>query len=136
LALGVAAGEDLIIRDRVMGEPDTGRPVQLATSYIPATLADELPVLAQPDTGPGGIYDRMEEAGHGPIQWREAISARAPAPEEAQILRIPAGVPILRIVRSAASPAGRVLEVNDTRMSADDWEISYSIQRHASARRQ
>jgi len=45
-----------------------------------------------------------------------------------------ADVPLLRIVRSAASPAGQILEVNDTRMNAEEWEISYSIQRHASAR--
>jgi GntR family transcriptional regulator len=135
LLLSLATGEEVIIRDRVMGDPETGRATQLATSYIPAALANELPVLARPDTGPGGIYDRMEEAGHGPIQWTEAISARAPAPAEARLLRLGSGVPLLRVTRTAASPSGRVLEVNDTRMSAEEWEISYPIQRHASARR-
>jgi DNA-binding GntR family transcriptional regulator len=133
-ALGLAPGDEVIIRDRVMGDPDTGHAAQLATSYIPAALAAQLPVLARPDTGPGGIYDRMEDAGHGPIRWQEAISAQAPTPAEARLLQLPAGVPLLRIVRSAASPAGRILEVNDTRMNAEEWEISYSIQRHASAR--
>jgi GntR family transcriptional regulator len=132
--LGLAAGEDVVIRDRIMGDPGTGRPAQLATSYIPASLADELPVLAAADTGPGGIYDRMEDAGQGPIQWTEAISSRLPAPSEARALHLAAGVPLLRILRLATSPARRPLEVNDTRMNAEEWEIGYPLHRHTSAR--
>jgi DNA-binding GntR family transcriptional regulator len=132
--LDVSPGDEVIIRDRVMGDPAAGRPAQLATSYIPTALADELPVLAEADTGPGGIYDRMEDAGLGPIAWTEAISARMPVPDEARVLGVQAGVPLLRIVRLAASPGGRPLEVNDTRLSAEEWEIGYPIRRHASAR--
>jgi len=131
--LGVAPGEEAIIRDRIMGDPESGRPTQLATSYIPAALAAELPVLAARDTGPGGIYDRMEEAGFGPIRWTEAITTRPPSPAEASKLRLAPGVSLLRIVRLASSPAGRPLEVNDTRMSGDEFEISYLLSRDASA---
>jgi len=131
--LGLAPGDEVTIRERVMGDPATGRPTQLATSYIPADLAAELPVLAMPDTGHGGIYDRMEEAGFGPIQWTETITTRPPTMSESKVLRLPAGVALLRIVRIASSPAGRGLEVNDTRMSGDEFEISYRLNRHASA---
>jgi DNA-binding GntR family transcriptional regulator len=134
--LGVAPGDEAVIRDRIMGDPETGQPIQLATSYIPAGLAAELPVLAAHDTGPGGIYDRMEEAGLGPIQWTEAITARSPSPAEASKLRLAPGVALLRIVRLASSPAGRPLEVNDTRMSGDEFEISYPLSRDASASQQ
>ncbi len=132
--LGIAPGQEVVIRDRIMGEPRTGNPAQLATSYIPSGLATELPVLAEPDTGPGGIYDRLEDAGYGPIQWTESITSRPPTPAEARHLRLPPGAPLLRIVRLAASPAGRPLEVNDTRMNADEFEITYPIRRHSSAR--
>ena len=108
---------------------------QLATSYIPAVLASELPVLSAAETGPGGIYDRLEEAGYGPIRWTEAITSRMPGPVEARLLRLPPGVPLLRILRLAASPAGQALEVNDTRVNAEAWEISYPIARHASTHR-
>ena len=93
-----------------------------------------MPVLAAADTGPGGIYDRLEEAGHGPIRWAEAITARMPDPTEAAELRLPPGVPVLRIVRLATSPAGRQLEVNDTRLDAERYEIGYTITRHLTAR--
>ena len=134
--LGMAPGEEGVIRDRIMGDPRTGRPTQLATSYIPAALAVELPVLAAGDTGPGGIYDRMEEAGLGPLRWTEAITARPPSRAEVSRLGLAPGVALMRIVRLASSPAGRPLEVNDTRMSGDEFEIGYSLTRHASASRQ
>jgi GntR family transcriptional regulator len=134
--LGVAPGDEAVIRDRVMGDPHTGQPTQLATSYIPADLAAELPVLAARDTGPGGIYDRMEEAGFGPIRWTEAITTRPPSPAEASMLRLAPGVALLRIVRLASSPNGRPLEVNDTRMSGDEFEINYPLSRDASASHQ
>lgn len=113
----------------------TGRPTQLATSYIPAGLAAELPVLAARDTAPGGIYDRMEEAGLGPIRWAEAITARPPS-HGSQQTRAGTGAALLRIRRLASSPADRPLEVNDTRMSGDEFEISYPFSRDASALRQ
>ena len=133
--LGVAPGEEAVIRDRIMGDPQTGQPAQLATSYIPAGLARELPVLAARDTGPGGIYDRMEEAGLGPIEWTEAITTRPPSPAEADRLELAPGVALLRIVRLASGPAGRPLEINDTRMSGDEFEICYPLSRDASAQR-
>jgi len=132
--LGIEPGAEVVIRDRLMGDPATQEPTQLATSYIPSSLASELPVLSEPDTGPGGIYDRLEDAGHGPIRWAEAISARMPSPDETAQLRLPAGIPLLRIVRLAESPAGRPLEVNDTRLDAELFEIGYPIIRDKSAR--
>lgn len=132
--LDVEPGAEVVIRDRLMGNPSTQEPMQLATSYIPAGLAAELPVLGELDTGPGGIYDRMEDAGHGPIRWGEAISARMPSPDEAGLLRLPAGIPLLRIVRLAESPSGRALEVNDTRLDAERFEVGYPITRDKSAR--
>jgi len=131
--LGVAPGHEVVIRERIMGDPETDKPTQLATSYIAADLATELPVLAARDTGPGGIYDRMEEAGFGPIRWTEAITTRPPSPTEASRLGLAPGVALLRIVRLASSPADRALEVNDTRMSGDEFEISYPLSRDASA---
>jgi GntR family transcriptional regulator len=133
--LGIAPGEEAVIRGRIMGDPQTGQPTQLATSYIPAALAAELPVLAAGDTGPGGIYDRMEEAGLGPIGWAEAITARPPSRAEASMLGLAPGVALMRIVRLASSPDGRPLEVNDTRMSGDEFEVSYPLTRDATASR-
>jgi GntR family transcriptional regulator len=128
-------GAEVLVRDRIMGDPATKKPKQLATSYLPADLARGTP-LAEEDTGDGGIYDRLEEMGHRPLRWSESVSARMPSPEEAEALALPAdvGVPLLRLVRVTTSPTGQVVEVNDSRMSAEEFEIGYSIRRSPSAR--
>ncbi|MEU4496959.1 GntR family transcriptional regulator [Streptomyces sp. NPDC023998] len=132
--MGLNIGAEVLVRDRVMGEGETRRAMQLATSYLPADLARGTQ-LAEEDTGPGGIYDRLEEMGHRPLKWQESVSSRMPSPEEAAALGLPAdvGVPLLRIVRVTTSPSGQVVEVNDTRMSAELFEIGYDIQRSPSA---
>jgi len=131
--LDVATGAEVLIRDRVMGDT-AGTPLQLATSYLPADVARGT-VLERPDTGPGGIYDRLEETGHGPLRWSESLGARMPLHHEARTLRLPPGVPLLRILRTTSSPGGTLLEINDTRISAALFEISYPLQRDRTARR-
>jgi GntR family transcriptional regulator len=124
--LRVAAGSEVIIRDRRMGEPG-GPALQLATSYLPADLTRGTR-LERPDTGLGGIYDRLEEMGHE-LRWVETITARMPTPEEVAVLRIAPGVPVLQILRVTLGQHDRPLEVNDTRMAADQFEVSYPITR-------
>ncbi|MEV7782729.1 GntR family transcriptional regulator [Kitasatospora sp. NPDC088351] len=132
--MGLEPGAEVLVRDRVMGDPETNEPTQLATSYLPAVLTRGTR-LAEADTGPGGIYDRFEEMGHRPLEWSESVSARMPSPEEAEALHLPTdvGVPLLRVLRLTMSPTGQVLEVNDTRMSSERFEIGYSISRSPSA---
>ncbi len=129
--LGLEPGAEVVIRDRVMGDPATGQATQLATSYIPAVLASERPVLSAAETGPGGIYDRLEDAGYGPIRWTEANHfphARAPPRPGC------CGCRVSRCCASCAWPPALPdrPEVNDTRVNAEAWEISYPIARHAS----
>lgn len=132
LLLGVDPAEDVLIRDRIIGDTTTREPMQLATSFLPAALARGTR-LAERDTGPGGIYDLLEAMGHSPLAWEESVGARMPTPAEAALLALPKGVPLLRIVRSSRSPDGTAVEVNDTRMSADVFEVGYSVTRHPSA---
>ncbi|MEV4180165.1 GntR family transcriptional regulator [Streptosporangium canum] len=131
--LGVEAGAQAVIRDRVMGDPATGQVMQLATSYLPADLAAGT-ILAEADTGPGGIYDRMEhDLGWGALEWAGAISARAATPEETRLLGLAPGVPVLCVTRTTTATegpaAGRVVEVNVTRRDASRFEVGYPIER-------
>ncbi|MFH8379076.1 MULTISPECIES: GntR family transcriptional regulator [Streptomyces] len=134
-AMGLSPHAEVLIRDRVMGDRASREPKQLATSYLPASVARGTR-LEEANTGPGGIYDRLEEMGHRPLRWDVGISACMPSPEEAEALNLPAdvGIPLLRVVRLTTSPHGGVVEVNDTRMSSELFEIGYPIRRHASAR--
>lgn len=132
--LDVPRGEDVVIRDRAMGPPGAGRAVQLTTSYIPMALATVIPELRAERTGPGGIYDRIEEHFRAPIAWRETISARLPDEEEQQRLGVPGTVPLLVVTRESHVP-GRdaAVEVNETRLAAEQFAVSYEVQRDLSA---
>ena len=131
--LGVDPGSDVVMRSRVLGELGLGR--QRAVSYLPAWLRDELPVVGGEDTGLGGIYDRIEEHYGQPLIWEEAQGAVAAGSEEAEALDgVVHGGPLVRILRTASLPDGRVVEVNDTRMDGARYEVVAVLERHESAR--
>jgi GntR family transcriptional regulator len=106
-----------------------GRPVETAVSYIPAELANGTPI-ADPNPGPGGIYARLEEQGHTLARFTEDVSARMPTPQEARLLNLSPGVPVFRLVRTAYDMDGRAVEVCDTVMAADAYQLSYELPAH------
>ena len=97
-------------------------------SYIPADLAKGTPI-ADPNPGPGGIYARLEEQGHTLARFIEDVSARMPTPEEARLWPAP-GVPVFHLVRTAYDTDGRAVEVCDTVMAADAYQLSYELPAH------
>jgi GntR family transcriptional regulator len=103
-----------------------GQPVEMATSYIPAALGRGTPI-AEPNSGPGGIYARLEEQGHRLDRFAEEVRARMPLPEEAQALRLPSGVPVFQLVRTAYDTDGQAVEVCDTVMSSDVYQLDYEL---------
>lgn len=122
--LGVPVGTEVLVRDRVMSAD--GEPVQLATSRLPreltrGTLAEE------ENTGPGGVYARLEEAGHELGHYLETVRTRMPSREEATALQLGAGTPVLVVRRVAFTVAGRPVEVNDMVMTGDRYELAYEI---------
>jgi len=118
---------EVVIRDRRMGPPG-GEVLQIATSYIPAELARGT-VLESIHTGPGGIFDRMEQDMGLHLSWEDLYGARMPTGDEAAILGIPAGVPVFRIICITSDESGRVVEVNDRRMSAERFLVARPLVR-------
>jgi GntR family transcriptional regulator len=100
------------------------RPVQLATSYIPADVAGGVE-LAYPDTGPTGIYNRLADRGHRVSRFVEQVDARRPSEEEAEFLRLSSGQHVLEVTRFAYDRAGRPLEVVTNVFAAQFWRPSY-----------
>ena len=83
-----------------------GRPIETAVSYIPLDLAEGT-AITELDTGPGGIYARLEEAGHELAQFTEEVTARMPTADERRRLELGGGMPVLVVVRTAYDTAGR-----------------------------
>jgi len=125
--LGLADDSDVVVRSRRYLLD--GRPVETAVSYIPADLAKGTPI-ADPNPGPGGIYARLEEQGHTLARFTEDVSARMPTPEEARLLALRPGVPVFHLVRTAFDLDGRAVEVCDTVMAADAYQLSYELPAH------
>jgi GntR family transcriptional regulator len=103
-----------------------GRPVETAVSYIPVDLARGTPI-SDPNPGPGGIYARLEEQGHILERFTEDVTARMPTPQEARLLNLSPGVPVFRLIRTAYAMDGRAVEVCDTVMAADAYQLSYEL---------
>ena len=122
--LGLVSKEKVVVRRRRY--LIDGHPVELATSFIPASLAKGT-AIAQPDTGPGGIYARLEEMGHRLDRFAEEVRARMPLPDEARALSLPSGVPVFQLVRTAYDSEGRAVEVCDTVMSSDVYQLDYEL---------
>lgn len=101
-----------------------GQPVELASSYVPASIAKGTQI-EQPDTGPGGIYARIEEAGHVLAEFSEEVAARMPTPEERRRLRLPAGTPVLTVRRIAFDSNGVPVELTDTVKAAPSYVLEY-----------
>lgn len=122
--LGIPVGSRVWRRHRVYRSDK--RPIQLSTSYLPAELVDGSPIT-QVDTGPGGTYARLLDLGHPPAYFREEVKARMPLRDEAQTLKLAAGIPVIHIVRTAFEEDGRPLEVNEMILDANSYLLQYDI---------
>ncbi|MFI0412435.1 GntR family transcriptional regulator [Actinomadura sp. 3N508] len=120
--LDLPEGELTLIRKRHMFADE--RPVQLAASYIPMSVAGDVDI-AFPDTGPTGLYERLAKRGHQVVRFAEEIESRRASSEEADFLRISTAQHVLEVVRFALDGAGRPLEVVINAFPSQLWKLTY-----------
>lgn len=121
--LDVPVGTRVLERARVQGvegEP----PVQTATTWIIPEIVAEIPVLREVNTGPGGIYSRLEETGRR-ITFEESVTCRLPRADEQETLRIGPEQPVLTLWRRAYDQEDRVVEVTHRVVVGDRHELVY-----------
>jgi GntR family transcriptional regulator len=122
--LGLASNARVVKRSRrylALGEP-----LQKAVSWIPLDLAKNT-LIMQADTGPGGIYARLEERGIRLERFVEEIASRMPSPQESHELRVRPGIPVFVITRVAYDQDGRAVEVCETVARSDRYVLSYDL---------
>jgi len=117
-------GSDVVIRSRRYLAD--GLPVETAVSYIPIDFAAGTRI-AETDTGPGGIYARLEEAGHQLDRFVEEVTARMPTADERRQLRLSPGTPVLTVLRTAFDTNGVPVEVCDTVKAAPAYVLEYDF---------
>ncbi|GEL18662.1 GntR family transcriptional regulator [Pseudonocardia asaccharolytica] len=122
-ALGLEPGAEVLVRDRVMFADDQA--VQLATSSLPRDLTAGT-LVEQEDTGPGGIYARLEEAGHVLTHFDETVRIGRATEHEADRLDVPVGAAVYRI-RRITHTATRPVEINIITAVGERYELHYEL---------
>lgn len=122
--LGVEAGSPVLARARHMAAD--GEPLQLATSYFPPAVVARLPILAEANTGHGGMYQRMEDAGHR-IHQVDIVGGRTATNAEVTALALdaPFVLTITRVTRDAET--GAILEVGDLALAPGRQELVFEV---------
>ncbi|WP_428962914.1 UTRA domain-containing protein [Micromonospora fluostatini] len=122
--LGLSPGSPVVYRSRRFLVD--GRAVQLATSYLPVDLARGTAIM-RPDAGPGGIYARLAESGHGPAAFTEYLRARMPLPDETDRLALPEGALVVEVTRHAFDDSARCVEVNRMILDGSAYLLDYTF---------
>jgi GntR family transcriptional regulator len=121
--LRIASGTPVWVRRRTTYIND--RPNQLADSYYELQVVDTAPAIRQVNTGPGGGFARLEEAGFHLYDLAEEISARMPTSDEIELLDLSPGTPVFELVRTVYTDDDRPVEVMVAILAADMTSFSY-----------
>jgi GntR family transcriptional regulator len=122
--LGLPASARAVLRSRRFVLD--GKPVLVARSWLPASIAAGTPI-AEPYTGPGGSYARLADLGHAPARFREDLRSRMPSPDEAERLDIAPGTPVVEIIRVAVDATGIPVEVTEMIADASAYVFRYEF---------
>ena len=120
--LGIPVGEPVWVRRRTT--LIDGRPNQLADSYYELSVVTGTRIQEE-DTGPGGGFARLEEAGHELSEICEEWSVRMPTGPESVALRLPVGTPVIDLTRTTFDAAGRAVEVMIAVLAGDMTQFAY-----------
>ncbi|MGH3925369.1 MAG: GntR family transcriptional regulator, partial [Pseudonocardiaceae bacterium] len=78
-----------------------GEPTQFSRSYVPYGLVAGTAVEdPRNEPWPGGTIGQMESVGVTVTEVTEELEARSPTAEEARLLRLPGGVPVIAVTRT------------------------------------
>jgi GntR family transcriptional regulator len=121
--LGIPAGEEVVIRSRVL-RTEGDLPIGSAVSYFPAWVVEAAPNLADPQVS--GLPEWLREA-FGPTYSEDLIDCRMPTPEERERLEIPEGHPVLMIKGTTRDQQHRTLHFIDKVTAAGRMQYGYKF---------
>lgn len=113
--------DDLLVRWVRLRVGD-GRPVCLSETYLPAALAGDLPAHL-----PASLYDELGSRGHRPTWAEDTVSAGVASDEEAELLEIPPGAPVLRHTRRSLT-GETVVELSRSVLRGDEYTLHLQLQ--------
>lgn len=118
IGLGVEPGTAVVHRCRHMHAGDPDRVIQIQDGYlVEAMVAGS--ALASQEKIKDGIYAALDAIGHSPDTSTETVTARMSTPEEAKILGIRNGIPVILIHRRTYDENDRIIEWQQVIAAAD-----------------
>lgn len=124
-ALGIEdPSQSAIVRSRVIRLD--GHPIELADSWYPLSVAAETP-LTENRKIKGGAVTLLAALGFAAQKVDEDISVRAADAEEAQMLGITEGEPLIVLFRTVMNAEGVPFEVSMMRMTAAGRHLKYQL---------
>lgn len=129
---GIEPGTPVWVRRRTTLVDD--RPNQLADSFYELEVVEGT-LIREENTGPGGGFARLEEAGKQRYgdgyelhKIREEFDVRMPTSPESVALQLPAGTPVLDLIRTTYDTNGRAVEVMLAVIAGDMVHMAYEFE--------
>jgi GntR family transcriptional regulator len=120
--LQAALGDEVVLRKRL--QLLDGEPAVISTSYYPLWLAADTR-LESSEPLPEGPDELIENLGHHFSGGIEVFRARMPSPQEVQLLRLGAGIPVVQMWNVDYDERGRTLQAAEDLYAGDRHEFSY-----------
>lgn len=122
--LALEANQPVAVRRRVMYADE--EPLQLGDSYYPLDIVQGSEIMDEADVK-RGTDQVLEELGHTPTRYEDEITWRMPTVEEATKLRLGAGIPVGRLLRTSIDQAERPVEVYQVILPGDRHVLLYEV---------
>lgn len=127
--MGIPAGDEVVIRRRNLFDKETGQPEEIGASYLPVSVAGGT-FLEEPKVVPKALFLCVEDlTGRRYARARDQWIARMPTAEEAVVLELPTGAPVMHVIHTARDESNEILEISESVWPADrvvlidDYEI-------------
>jgi GntR family transcriptional regulator len=123
--LGLLPSDQTLVRRHLLSLD--GKPVQIADSYFPLSIAQGTPI-ERPEKIERGVHAELELGlGYKLDHFTEELTFRMPTPGEARRLTLSPGIPVVRLLRTLYDDSGQPLEVSDFLLAGDSHVLVYEV---------
>lgn len=127
-AFNLTSGTPLLRRIYWTSSRQQGAALSISHSYLPYELAEANPALldAENEPWPGGTQHQLFTLGIELDRIVDEVRARPPSRDEADLLDLEPGDPVLAVRKTSIDSTERVVEVADIVFPGDRTELAYS----------
>jgi GntR family transcriptional regulator len=129
--LGIAPGAALFALRRL--RMLDGLPISLDGNRVPLRLAPSLP---EADFTAASLYEILEAGGHRPVRADYDVEARGADADEAELLELEVGQPVLFTTTVAFDEGSQVVDIGRTVYRADRYRFQATLMRRAQTERE